>query len=100
MLPQPGKTLTGRGTATRIRLDAQKVVRLDHATFTTCPEGETDWDLRAAEIKLDTDGNLGTAKHAIVEFHSVPILYLPWISFPLSSERQSGFLFPSLRKVE
>ncbi|HTP39465.1 MAG TPA: LPS assembly protein LptD [Steroidobacteraceae bacterium] len=92
LLQQPG-----RGTAKLVRLNAQNVVRLDQATFTTCPEGETDWELEAREIKLDTDANLGTAKHAKVVFHHVPILYLPWISFPLSSERQSGFLFPSLR---
>ena len=26
----------------------------------------------------------------------VPLLYLPWMSFPLGSERKSGFLFPSI----
>jgi len=26
----------------------------------------------------------------------VPLMYLPWLSFPLSNERKSGFLFPSI----
>ena len=32
----------------------------------------------------------------MVVFKDVPILYLPWISFPLSSARQTGLLFPTL----
>ena len=29
-------------------------------------------------------------------FEGVPILYLPWLSFPLDDERKTGFLFPSI----
>jgi LPS-assembly protein len=31
-----------------------------------------------------------------VNFKGVPLLYLPWLSFPLSDARKSGFLFPSI----
>jgi LPS-assembly protein len=31
-----------------------------------------------------------------LEFLGVPILYLPWISFPAGPARKSGFLFPSI----
>src|SRR5262249_24122397 len=33
---------------------------------------------------------------ARIDFMGVPLMYLPWLSFPLSSERKSGFLFPGM----
>ena len=35
-------------------------------------------------------------RNARVDFKGVPIIYLPWLSFPLGTERKSGFLFPSI----
>src|SRR5438067_2189653 len=39
---------------------------------------------------------IGTGRGARVDFKGVPLVYLPWVSFPLGSERKSGFLFPSI----
>ncbi|MEP7313408.1 MAG: LPS assembly protein LptD [Pseudomonadota bacterium] len=85
-----------RGTADDLSLDKQGVLRLDKVTYTTCPRGRTDWQIKAASIKLDTRAQNGVARGAKVEFKGVPILYLPWISFPVGLARKSGFLFPSL----
>ncbi len=62
----------------------------------SCPEGATDWELRARRITLDTATMRGVGRSTQVVFKGLPILYLPWISFPLSSARQSGLLFPML----
>jgi len=86
----------GRGQADTIGMAAPDLVELDGVTYTTCPEGVADWALRARHITLDTHLLRGVARDTRVEFKGVPIVYLPWISFPLSSARQSGFLFPSL----
>ena len=59
-----------------------------------------DWQIRAREIALDTAAGRGIGHGATVDFEGVPILYLPWISFPLSSARQSGVLFPELRQLQ
>ena len=64
--------------------------------FTTCPRNDAAWQLSADEITLDTRTQLGTGRGARVDFKGVPIMYLPWMSFPLGTQRKSGFLFPSL----
>lgn len=89
MLQQPG-----RGSASSIELLPRGVVELSDVRYTTCPQQATDWELRARRITLDTERMRGQGRNTRVVFKGVPILYLPWISFPLSSARQTGFLFP------
>jgi LPS-assembly protein len=91
LLQQPG-----RGSAARVDLRPDGAIELQDVTYTTCPPEATDWQLRARRITLDTDRMRGVGRDTRVEFKGVPILYLPWISFPLSDARQSGFLFPTL----
>ncbi len=85
-----------RGSARRLELTPRGAVRLEGVTFTTCPVQINSWQLKARSIVLDTHAELGTAHDAAVDFQGVPLMYLPWASFPLSSERKSGFLFPSI----
>jgi LPS-assembly protein len=86
----------GRGEAEAISTVQPNVYELKNVTYTTCPKGIADWELRARSITLDTNTLRGVGHHTVVVFKDVPILYLPWISFPLSSARQSGFLYPTL----
>ena len=88
--------LPGRGSAADISMDPNNVVTLRRVTYTSCPPPRSDWDLRAKELRLDTDAGRGVGRGARVDFEGVPIFYLPYISFPLSTQRQSGFLFPQL----
>jgi LPS-assembly protein len=85
-----------RGTAQEMRLTPQGVLDLKGVTFTNCPVGDTSWELRASDITLDTNTKIGTGRGARIDFLGVPVMYLPWISFPLSNDRKSGFLFPSI----
>ncbi len=85
-----------RGTALQMRLTPQGVLDLRDVTFTNCPVGDDAWELRAREITLDTRNKIGTGHGAKIDFMGVPIIYLPWVSFPLSNDRKSGFLFPSI----
>lgn len=45
-------------------------------------------------LELDRDRQIGVAHNASVEFKGVPILYSPWMDFPLNDRRKSGFLAP------
>jgi LPS-assembly protein len=85
-----------RGTAQELRLTPKGVLDLKGVTFTTCPVNDTSWQLKAKEITIDSNSKIGTGRDAIVDFKGVPIFYLPWISFPLSDDRKSGFLFPAI----
>ena len=90
LLKQPG-----HGTADQISMTPDKVIRLKHVTYSSCPKPHNDWMIIARDLTLDTNAGRGVGHGAIVDFESVPILYLPWISFPLNSARQSGVLFPN-----
>jgi len=79
-----------RGSAEALQLTPQGVIDLKGVRFTTCPKTEEAWEVRAKSVTLDTGARVGEARSAIVDFEGVPILYLPWLSFPLSSDRKSG----------
>lgn len=89
------------GEADRVDfIDEQRAV-IHNATFTTCrrlpgPSWLPDWILRAASISLDQEEDVGTAKGAVLSFKGVPLLPIPYLSFPLSDKRKSGFIPPTL----
>ena len=89
------KHRTAHGTARLLELSPQGVLAMRQVTFTTCPLSSPSWQLRAGALTLNTSQEMGTGRGVSVDFEGVPVLYLPWLSFPLSDERKSGFLFPS-----
>lgn len=84
-----------RGSAEEAEFLGENRMRLKDASYTTCGPGQDDWFIRAGELYLDRTANEGVARHARVEFMDVPLLYTPWISFPLNRQRKSGLLAPS-----
>lgn len=87
---------SARGAAREMQLTPAGLIDLQSVTFTTCPVNDQSWVLRAARITLDTHKRVGTGRDARIDFKGVPILYLPWVSFPLGNVRKSGFLFPTI----
>ncbi|MET0280974.1 MAG: LPS assembly protein LptD [Steroidobacteraceae bacterium] len=85
-----------RGTADSLKVDESGIVKLVGVQYTTCPEDQPDWQIRADSVSIDTTRSIGTARDARVEFFGVPLLRLPVISFPVGNVRKSGFLFPSV----
>jgi LPS-assembly protein len=87
---------SARGAANNMQMTPEGLIKLDDVSFTTCPRDDASWQLRADSIELDTRTRIGTGRGTRVDFKGVPIMYLPWMSFPLGTERKSGFLFPTL----
>lgn len=89
------------GEADRVDfLDEQRAV-IHNASFTTCrrlpgPSWMPDWILRANTIHMDNEEDVGTAQGALLSFKGVPLLPIPYISFPLSDKRKSGLMPPTL----
>ena len=84
----------GNGTAVRGQmLDANRN-SYSIATYSTCDIGHHIWEIHAKTIDTDENTGRGVAKHATINLYHVPLLYLPYMSFPLNNDRQSGFLFP------
>src|SRR3990172_6904565 len=85
-----------RGDAERIDFEGPDHTRLTRVRYTTCAPGQDSWFLKMRELKLDTQEDIGTAYHSSVNFQGVPIFYLPYLSFPISDQRKSGFLIPRI----
>src|SRR5690625_5781410 len=60
----------------------------------TCPPEKVDWQLRATQVDMNFEKGVGVARNARLEFKGLPILYSPWLSFPLDGRRKTGFLYP------
>ena len=87
--------LGGRGTAVRMFFEGEDRFRAERGQFTTCGPGHDDWYIRADELLIDQARNVGTARNAALVFQGVPLFYAPLLTFPLASERKSGFLAPT-----
>ena len=89
-------TGNSRGSARKIAISQAGTLGLDEVSYTTCPPDSNDWLLQAADIDLDTNSGTGTARNVKLRFQGVPILYSPWLSFPLGDARKTGLLTPEV----
>ncbi|HSS63525.1 MAG TPA: LPS assembly protein LptD [Gammaproteobacteria bacterium] len=87
----------GRGTAEHVVVSGRDRVNARRATYTTCNPGSADWLLAASRIELDRTTDVGSATNVWVKFKKVPVFYSPYLTFPLSDKRKTGFLVPSFR---
>ncbi len=85
-----------RGAADAIDINQSGLLTLDGVQYTTCPPGSEDWLMQARSIKLDTNKGVGTARGMNLKFKGVPILYAPYLSFPIGDARKSGMLTPEI----
>jgi LPS-assembly protein len=84
-----------RGRADEITHQYQQRTDLKVVDYTTCDAEDTFWKLSASDIKLDHVSEWGNARNVVLRIKDVPVLYSPYMSFPISDKRKSGFLFPS-----
>jgi LPS-assembly protein len=85
-----------QGQAERIDFESRSQVTVTDGTYSTCEAPDPDWYLQSSKLNLDKDRDFGSASKAIVYFKGVPILATPYMSFPLSNERKSGILPPTI----
>lgn len=72
------------------------IIFLKNASFSTCSPDSTSWKIVAGQLELNPKTERGIAKHTTFRMRNVPVFYFPYLSFPLSSKRQSGFLTPTV----
>lgn len=85
----------GRGEAAALIATPQQL-KLEDALFTTCAVQDNSWGLHAQEISIAADSGWGEARHAIFKIKDIPVLYLPYLTFPVNDQRKSGLLIPKL----
>lgn len=84
----------GRGTAERMVLDIGTRTDMEKLRYTTCDPDDEFWHFTASSLTLDHEKNEGKARNFLLKIKNVPVFYSPFLSFPLSKERKSGFLTP------
>ncbi len=85
----------GNGSADRVSLQGE-TGRLEGATFSTCPPGQRQWEFAASSIEVDQARGIGSARNATLRLGGVPVLWLPWVSFPTDDRRRTGLLSPRI----
>lgn len=85
-----------QGYAERIDFESVDVATINNGVYTTCNGPDPDWYLKTSKLTLDDGAGIGTARNTLIVFKGVPIAGTPAISFPLSEQRKSGFLSPTL----
>ncbi len=86
----------GNGDAEQIELEGTEGALIG-PTYSTCPPSQRAWELRAKRIDIDTAEGIGVARNATVRIGRVPVLYVPWLMFPIDDRRRTGMLYPSIK---
>jgi len=85
----------GRGKSADLEIKIGTETNLKDADYSTCDPENKFWSLSAGEIHLDHVEEWGSAKNIVLRIKNVPVFYSPYMSFPLSKKRKTGFLTPS-----
>jgi len=67
----------------------------DKGSITSCAGDTPDWKITGKDIKVTVEG-YGSARHTVFWAKKAPILYSPYLSFPVKVKRQTGFLIPRI----
>ena len=84
-----------RGNALYAKRAENAIIRLKDGTYTTCEPNSNAWQLKGNNITLNPATGFGTATNVTLRVKDIPVLYTPYIYFPIDDRRQSGFLPPS-----
>lgn len=85
----------GAGNAAKARIFSRNHMRLTDVDYSGCPCPEPSWKIRSNRVDLHFDENEGIARNGLLYFKGMPILYWPYLTFPIRKERKSGFLVPT-----
>lgn len=83
------------GSSEVITIQSKTHMDLKTATYTTCNPYQNTWYLGAEQVTLNKDTGRGQARHATLYLKEMPVLYFPYINFPIDNRRETGFLFPN-----
>ncbi len=81
------------GHAQVVTNDGTKQV-FSSGSYSLCPLGNSDWQMKADKITLDSSTNMGVAEEVTIEFLGMPIFYSSHHEWVLEG-RGSGFLAPA-----
>ncbi len=89
--------LAARGTADSLSYrNSNNLLSINQGTYTVCEPGDNSWLLAGQQITLDQESGRGVGRDITLRIRDIPVFYTPYISFPITDERSSGLLYPSI----
>ena len=85
----------GKGRAEHADILSRQHMRLNDVRYTGWSGPDPAWYIDASRVDLYLDENEGAARNGVLRFKGVPILYSPYLTFPLGRDRKTGFLIPT-----
>ena len=76
--------------------DKDKIYTFKKAIISGCDVQFPIWHLKSSSGRYDSHKEYASAWNSRLYFGSLPVFYLPYFSFPTSTERKSGLLSPEL----
>lgn len=83
-----------RGEAQRIELLDEQRSQLYRMRYTRCSPNDDSWILAADRLQVDRGTGIGEAWGALLTFKDLPLVYAPYLQFPVDDRRMSGLLAP------
>jgi len=80
-------------TGEKMRKTGQFTYDAAKGSITTCDGDSPDWKITGRNIKVTIEG-YGTASHTALWAKKLPVLYSPYLVFPVKTKRQTGLLLP------
>lgn len=77
----------------RIYKTGEQAYQASRACFTTCDGPDPAWKITARNLNVTIEG-YGRGRDLVFRIKEVPVLYLPFMIFPVKTKRQSGLLAP------
>ena len=84
------------GQAERLTRTESGTLVITDGTYSTCTLSDPSWQMEAAHVELDPSAGQGEAHHVVLRIAGVPVVTVPWISFPIGDARKSGWLLPTV----
>lgn len=82
-------------TGNTIKKIDPKTFTADHASVTTCDGSPPAWIITGKNVKVTIEG-YGTVQDATFRINRLPLLYVPYLIFPVKLKRQTGLLIPQI----
>ncbi len=83
-----------RGSSATAEKDARGYILLDDASITRCEPTSNAWTMNSKSFEIRPTEGFGVARNVTIRVKDIPVLYMPYLKFPINQQRQSGFLVP------
>ncbi|WP_157068044.1 LPS-assembly protein LptD, partial [Desulfosarcina cetonica] len=79
----------------RIEKTGKDTYQAERGSLTTCDGDRPAWVITGRKVNVTVEG-YGSAQHAIFKARDMPVLYSPYLIFPVKTKRQTGLLLPEI----